>query len=255
LSGIIHIYYKEVYLYSEEEIKYLETIAHQAALAIHDTRLVGSSVLLQESHHRIKNNLQSIISLMSLYKMSNKKDSRKDVVEMLDDLMSKIKSIAAVHDLLSKDKLGRSIINLKEMIIKIVKFMSSTREEIRFNFELDDIFVSYSKASAIALVVNELVTNSLKYAFVGKENGEITIISKFENKTIKLEISDNGVGFPQNFDIQNTQGLGLSIVYSIITKQLNGEIYVESANGAKVQIEIPIKQISTNSSVEEMEKI
>ncbi|MGY4687951.1 ATP-binding cassette domain-containing protein [Petrotoga sp. DB-2] len=255
LSGIIHIYYKEVYIYSEEEIKYLETIAHQAALAIHDTRLVGSSVLLQESHHRIKNNLQSIISLMSLYKMSNKKDSRKDVVEMLDDLMLKIKSIAAVHDLLSKDKLGRSIINLKEMIIKIVKFMSSTREEIRFNFELDDIFVSYSKASAIALVVNELVTNSLKYAFVGKENGEITIISKFENETIKLEISDNGVGFPQNFDIQNTQGLGLSIVYSIITKQLNGEIYVESANGAKVRIEIPVKQIGTNSSVEEIEKI
>ncbi|MDY6894880.1 MAG: histidine kinase dimerization/phosphoacceptor domain -containing protein, partial [Thermotogota bacterium] len=255
LSGIIHIYYKEVYIYSEEEIKYLETIAHQAALAIHDTRLVGSSVLLQESHHRIKNNLQSIISLMSLYKMSIKKDSRKDIVEMLDDLMSKIKSIAAVHDLLSKDKLGRSIINLKEMIIKIVKFMSATREEIKFNFELDDIFVSYSKASAIALVVNELVTNSLKYAFVGKENGEITIISKFHNETIKLVISDNGVGFPQNFDIKKTEGLGLSIVYSIITKQLNGEIEVGNSNGAKVQIEIPVKQISTNISIEEMEKI
>jgi ribose transport system ATP-binding protein len=255
LSGIIHIYYKEVYIYSEEEIKYLETIAHQAALAIHDTRLVGSSVLLQESHHRIKNNLQSIISLMSLYKMSIKKDSRKNVIEMLDDLMSKIKSIAAVHDLLSKDKLGRSIINLKEMIIKIVKFMSTTREEIKFNFELDDIFVSYSKASAIALVVNELVTNSLKYAFVGKENGEITIISKFHNETIKLVISDNGVGFPQNFDIQKNQDLGLSIVYSIVTKQLNGEIYVESANGAKVRIRIPVKQISKNISIEEMEKI
>lgn len=255
LSGIIHIYYKEVYIYSEEEIKYLETIAHQAALAIHDTRLVGSSVLLQESHHRIKNNLQSIISLMSLYKMSIKKDSRKNVIEMLDDLMSKIKSIAAVHDLLSKDKLGRSIINLKEMIIKIAKFMSSTREEIKFNFELDDIFVSYSKASAIALVVNELVTNSLKYAFVGKENGEISIVSKFENETIKLEILDNGVGFPPNFDIQKNQGLGLSIVYSIITKQLNGEIEVESSNGAEVRIEIPVKQISTNISVEEMEKI
>jgi len=255
LSGIIHIYYKEVYIYSEEEIKYLETIAHQAALAIHDTRLVGSSVLLQESHHRIKNNLQSIISLMSLYKMSIKKDPKKDVTEILDDLMSKIKSIAAVHELLSKDKLSRSIINLKEMIIKIVKFMNSTREEIKFNFELDDIFVSYSKASAIALVVNELVTNSLKYAFVGKENGEITIISKFENESIKLVVSDNGVGFPQNFDIQKTQGLGLSIVYSIITKQLNGEIEVENSNGAKVRIEIPVKQISKSISVEEMEKI
>jgi ribose transport system ATP-binding protein len=103
--------------------------------------------------------------------------------------------------------------------------------------------------------VNELVTNSLKYAFVGKENGEITIISKFENESIKLVVSDNGVGFPQNFDIQKTQGLGLSIVYSIITKQLNGEIEVENSNGAKVRIEIPVKQISKSISVEEMEKI
>ncbi|POZ93375.1 ATP-binding cassette domain-containing protein [Petrotoga halophila] len=255
LSGIIHIYYKEVYIYSEEEIKYLETIAHQAALAIHDTRLVGSSVLLQESHHRIKNNLQSIISLISLYKMSIKKDSNKDIIGMLDELMSKIKSIAAVHDLLSKDKLGRSIINLKEMIIKIVKFMSSTREEIKFNFDLDDIFVSYSKASALALVVNELINNSLKYAFVGKESGEITIISKFHNESIRLEISDNGVGFTQNFDIKKNQGLGLSIVYSIVTKQLKGEIYLESSNGAKIRIEIPVKQIGTNIFDEELEKI
>jgi ribose transport system ATP-binding protein len=255
LSGIIHIYYKEVYIYSEEEIKYLETIAHQAALAIHDTRLVGSSVLLQESHHRIKNNLQSIISLISLYKMSIKKDSDKDIIGMLDELMSKIKSIAAVHDLLSKDKLGRSIINLKEMIIKIVKFMSSTREEIKFNFDLDDIFVSYSKASALALVVNELINNSLKYAFVGKESGEITIISKFHNESIRLEISDSGVGFTQNFDIKKNQGLGLSIVYSIVTKQLNGDIYIESSNGAKIRIEIPVKQIGTNIFDEELEKI
>lgn len=255
LSGIIQIYYKDFYLYSEEEIKYLETIAHQAALAIHDTRLMGNSVLLQESHHRIKNNLQSIISLMSLYKMSFKKNPQKDVDEMLDDLISKIKSIAAVHDLLSKDKLGRSIINLKEMIIQIIKFMKGTKDKIEFEYNLDDIFVSYSKASAIALVVNEIVTNSLKYAFSEKNKGKISIFCKYNNEKIHLVISDNGKGFPENFQLTTNNGLGLSIVYSIVTKQLGGKIKTKNDYGAKVFIEIPFKRDKENIFEEKIEKV
>lgn len=255
LSGIIQIYYKDFYLYSEEEIKYLETIARQTALAIHDTRLMGNSVLLQESHHRIKNNLQSIISLMSLYKISFKKNPQKDVDEMLDDLISKIKSIAAVHDLLSKDKLGRSIINLKEMIIQIIKFMKGTKDKIEFEYNLDNIFVSYSKASAIALVVNEIVTNSLKYAFSEKNKGKISIFCKYNNEKIHLVISDNGKGFPENFQLTTNNGLGLSIVYSIVTKQLGGKIKTKNDYGAKVFIEIPFKRDKENIFEEKIEKV
>ncbi len=246
LSGIIQIYYKDYHLYTEEEIKYLETIAHQTALAIHNTKLIGNSVLLRESHHRIKNNLQSIISLISLYKTSIKKGSQKDIIGMLDDLISKIKSISAVHDLLAKDKLGRSIINLKDMIIHIVQFMINTRKGIEFKLELDDVFVSYSKASTIALVVNELVTNSLKYAFIGRESGEIIIVCRYHHESILIEISDNGIGFPEHFDINESNGLGLSIVHSIVTKQLAGNIIIKNNNGANIIIEIPAKQVSIN---------
>jgi len=246
LGGIIQIYYKDYHLYTEEEIKYLETIAHQTALAIHNTKLMGNSVLLRESHHRIKNNLQSIISLISLYKTSIKKGSQKDIIGMLDDLISKIKSISAVHDLLAKDKLGRSIINLKDMIIHIVQFMINTRKGIEFKLELDDVFVSYSKASTIALVVNELVTNSLKYAFIGRESGEIIIVCRYHHESILIEISDNGIGFPEHFDINQSNGLGLSIVHSIVTKQLAGNIIIKNNNGANIIIEIPAKQVSIN---------
>jgi len=246
LSGIIQIYYTDYHLYTEEEIKYLETIAHQTALAIHNTKLIGNSVLLRESHHRIKNNLQSIISLISLYKTSIKKGSQKDIIGMLDDLISKIKSISAVHDLLAKDKLGRSIINLKDMIIHIVQFMINTRKGIEFKLELDDVFVSYSKASTIALVVNELVTNSLKYAFIGREKGEIIIVCRYHHESILIEISDNGIGFPEHFDINQSNGLGLSIVHSIVTKQLAGNIIIKNNNGANIIVEIPAKQVSIN---------
>ncbi|PNR92258.1 ATP-binding protein [Petrotoga sp. 9PWA.NaAc.5.4] len=255
LGGIIQIYYKDYHLYTEEEIKYLETIAHQTALAIHNTKLMGNSVLLKESHHRIKNNLQSIISLMSIYKMSFEKNSQKEVSEMLDDLISKIKSIAAVHDLLSKDKLGRSIINLNEMIIQIIKFMRRTKDKIEFEYDLDNIFVSYSKASAIALVVNEIVTNSLKYAFLEKDKGKISIICKQSNESISIEVSDNGKGFPKNFQITKNKGIGLSIVYSIVTKQLGGKIRTENDHGAKVYIEIPFKQDKATIFEETIEKV
>lgn len=250
LGGIIQIYYKDYHLYAEEEIKYLETIAHQTALAIHNTKLMGNSVLLRESHHRIKNNLQSIISLISLYKTSVKRGSQKDIIGMLDDLISKIKSISAVHDLLAKDKLGRSIINLKELITHIIECMINTKKGVEFNLQLDDVFVSYSKASTIALVVNELVTNSLKYAFIGREKGEVKISCKYCNETIILEISDNGIGFPEHFDINQCKGLGLSIVHSIVTKQLGGTIFIKSSQGADITIEIPAKQISLNAMEE-----
>lgn len=248
LGGIIQIYYKDYHLYTEEEIKYLETIAHQTALAIHNTKLMGNSVLLRESHHRIKNNLQSIISLISLYKTSIKKGSQKDIIGMLDDLISKIKSISAVHDLLAKDKLGRSIINLKDMITHIIECMINTKKGVEFNLQLDDAFVSYSKASTIALVVNELVTNSLKYAFIGREKGEIKITCKYSNESIKLEVSDNGIGFPKHFDNNQNKGLGLSIVYSIVSKQLGGTISINNDNGANIIIEIPAKQPPLNAT-------
>lgn len=255
LGGIIQIYYKDYHLYTEEEIKYLETIAHQTALVIHNTKLMGNSVLLRESHHRIKNNLQSIISLISLYKTSVKKGSQKDIIGMLDDLISKIKSISSVHDLLAKDKLGRSIINLKDMITHIIESMINTKKGIEFNLHLDDVFVSYSKASTIALVVNELVMNSLKYAFVGREKGEIKITCKYSNESIKLEVSDNGIGFPKHFDINQNKGLGLSIVSLIVSKQLGGKIRTENDHGAKVSIEIPFKQDKATIFEEKIEKV
>jgi ribose transport system ATP-binding protein len=126
---------------------------------------MGRSTLLQESHHRIKNNLQYIISLISLQKdFINKNPKNTD--EILTNIICRIKSIAAVHDLLSKDSLGRSIINLHDIFDVIIKFLNSSK--IEFKVKIDDIFISYAKASAIALVFNEILSNCIEHAFQNK---------------------------------------------------------------------------------------
>ena len=245
LASVIKLHYRNIYVYSEIEWKYLSTFARQAAIAIEDTRLMGRSALLQESHHRIKNNLQSIISLISIQKGFLKKDVDYDsVINILNDIMSRIKSIAAVHDLLSKDKMGRSIINIKEIINKVLDFAAypSLNTEVEIKKELEDIFIPYNKATTIVLIINELVANCYEHAFSDQNYGEIIIKCKKVNDKITLVIQDNGKGLPEDFDLKNSTSLGLSIVYSIINNEFKGKIdFSDLDRGTKVTIKIPFK--------------
>jgi ABC-type sugar transport system ATPase subunit len=158
VTGIIQLSYESFYVHSKEESKHLSALALHAAIAIEDTRLLGKSALLQESHHRIKNNLQSIVGLISLQKMFVKNTSDQSIDDLLDSIINRIKSIASVHNLLSKDKLGRSIINVKQIIEAIIGIMNDDSKVV-IDLELDDIFIPYNKATSIALMINELVMN------------------------------------------------------------------------------------------------
>jgi len=226
ITGIIQVFYQDLYAYSDKEAAYFLTLAKQVGIAIEDTRLLGRSALLQESHHRIKNNLQSIISLISLQKDFIQKDPSKSVEVIMNEIISYIKSIAAVHDLLSKDKLGRSIINIKE-IISSIKDLYSINRNITINLEIDDIFISYNKATVVALITNELLNNCMKHAFGQNERGIVNITCKKEPKRILLIVEDNGRGLPEDFDLENLRTLGLSIVYATIRNEFKGQIKSE----------------------------
>ncbi len=237
----LQIFYQSFYIYSEKELMYLSTFARQAALAIEDTRLMGRSALLQESHHRIKNNLQSISSLISLQKDFIDKNPNKSIDNILNNIISRIKSIAAVHDLLSKDELGRSIINLKDIIQVILKFYNID-SRIEMNLALDDILIPYNKATAIALIINELVNNCFEHAFPETLSGTINIYCKQFEKEIFLLIEDNGVGLPEDFDLSKLQSLGLAIVYSMILNEFKGKMEFKTVEGTRLEIILPMEQ-------------
>ena len=243
VTGIIHVSYENFYIYSKEEKEILSALARHAAIAIEDTRLLGRSALLQESHHRIKNNLQSIVGLITAQKMFVKNNPNQSVDELLDSIISRVKSIASVHNLLSKDKLGRSIINVKQIIESVIN-ITNNNPWVSIQYELDDIFIPYNKATSIALIVNELVINCLKHAFSEDENGIIVITCKKIDDTIILSVQDNGKGFPENFDISKSASLGLSIIQGIVQSEFNGQLTYESEKGnTHVLIKIPSNRI------------
>jgi two-component sensor histidine kinase/ABC-type branched-subunit amino acid transport system ATPase component len=244
VTGIVQIFYEEFYAQSKEETKYLSAFARHAALAIEDTRLMGRSALLQESHHRIKNNLQGIINIISLQKQVSETDVENRINEVLDNTISRIKSIAAVHDLLSKDKLGRSIINIKDIVEIVTKYSCAMNKELNIDLELDDIFIPYNKATSIALIVNELISNCIKHAFPNAGAGNIEIKCKKLKEYILLSVEDDGVGISPEFDINNSNSLGVSIVSSIIRYEFKGSIeFILKSRGTKVNIMLPNEKV------------
>lgn len=238
VAGVIEIYYSDYYIYSSDEYMYLEALRHHAAIAIEETRLIGKSTLLQESHHRIKNNLESIIGIITLQKQFITEDSKTNVENILDGIISRISSISAVHNILSHSKMGNSIITLKEIVYKIIK-LSDFENEIKLNLEIDDIPISYNKATSIAIIINELIMNSVKHAYPENSNGIVNIRIKKVNKVLILIIKDNGVGFPEGFSLSKLSSLGLNIIKGILSHELNGTININSDNGALITIEIP----------------
>lgn len=245
VSGVILFYYEDFYVYSNNESKYLEGLTRHIAFAIEETRLMGRSALLKESHHRIKNNLQSIIAIISLQRHFIESASTQSMNDILDDIIARIKSISTVHDLLSKDDLGRSIVNLKDLIKKIAS-QYNYPSQFKIELDLDDIFIPYNRATSIALVINELVTNSFKHGFKGFESGVVKIKCKtYENQTF-ISVKDNGHGLPDGFNPTKSANLGLSILQGIVKSEFKGEIAFITDHGTTIEIKIPSTSFSVN---------
>jgi two-component sensor histidine kinase len=196
--------------------------------------LKEKEVLLRELYHRTKNNMQVISSLLSL-KAASIKD--KEMIIILNDMMNRIMTIAQIHDMLHQsDDLTQ--IDLGDYITTIVnllnKSFSDTTEKIKIKLELEQINVHIDTAIYCGLVVNELITNSLKYAFPGDRKGNILVkLSKPEDK-IELHVSDDGIGFVLKKIYEGR--LGLQIIRLIVEEQLNGKINIQSKNGISVNL-------------------
>lgn len=224
----------------KSDIQMLETFASTAVQAIANADLLAKSnvakeevqkslrekeVLLQELYHRTKNNMQVIASMLRL---RSKDFSDSKVETLLCDLSTKIKSMAMAHQKLYESN-DLSHLNLKEYIQGLVKLVRDTygfiAGPIDFSVYGDDIQVLIDTAIPCGLIVNELITNSIKYAFPDKREGKIDICLDFsENKELIIEISDNGVGLPDGFDFNKDVNLGMKLVIDLVEHQLEGKI-------------------------------
>ncbi len=193
-------------------------------------------LLLREIHHRINNNLQIISSLLTLQANNVNNDK---LSEYLLQSQNRIQSLSILHELLY-EKNTTLRINMNEYINKILIYhrsvLSSMQQKIEIEEHIDDVVFSSKQAVPVALIVNELVTNCIKYAFIGKNEGLIKVILKLnhENSECVVTVSDNGNGIPEESQ-KRQESLGLKLV-SILTRQLRGTVNSKNNNGANISI-------------------
>jgi PAS domain S-box-containing protein len=190
-------------------------------------------VLLKEIHHRVKNNMQIISSLLNLQSRYFRNEQDK---EMIKESRNRIKSMALIHEKLYQSKdLAR--IDFSEYITDVAYglLQSYGLDGIALKVEVDDITLGVDTAVPCGLMINELVSNSLKHAFPDKK-GEIKIALHAVDGTIELTVRDNGIGIPEDINFRTAETLGLRLVTILAEDQLNGEITLSRTKGTEFLI-------------------
>jgi len=200
--------------------------------------------LLQEVHHRVKNNLQIISSLLN---MQIRKTTDPHTIEALKDSQNRVRSMAIVHEHLYKGK-DFSHIDLGNYIRALGMVLFSSYEAgnqgVRLDLDVHDIYIDTNTAIPLGLISNELITNSLKYAFKEKKEGKLSITATEDHTGLTFVVADNGVGLSPDITLENQTSLGLQLI-STLTDQLNGTVAIDRTGGTKFTFTIP--QISGKS--------
>jgi len=197
--------------------------------------LLEKDLLVKEVHHRVKNNLQIISSLL---KLQSSKSTNEEIRNSLGEAQDRINSMALLHQLLYRNNQMTSLLfneYLSGLIDQISTSFSLVNKNIRIDYKLTELELDLDTAIPLGLITNELVSNAYKHAFHGKE-GTITIeLSKLVKNTYQLKIADNGQGLPANFDLNSMDSLGLDIV-CILSEQINAELKIYNDHGAHFDI-------------------
>lgn len=228
--GVMSCYTGEVREFPEDEVEVLETLAKQAAVSIEHAKLQVRTTLMQEMHHRVKNNLQQVASLLRL---QMRQSHYKSLEEALTDSLGRIQAIAAVHELLSRDDLDHvSIKHIAEMLghHQQQSFIMPGKT-ISFSVRGDDVHLNTSQATQVALIINEMIQNAVEHGFEKVDRGEIHItVEERKEGEIGLWVSNNGEPLPEGFDYKSTGQLGLQIIRSL-SMALGGNFKIENRLG------------------------
>ena len=198
--------------------------------------LEEKEILLKEIHHRVKNNLQVISSLLSLQSGYTKE---KKISSLFKESQSRIRSMGLIHEILYQTN-DFARIDFSEYIPRLAGHLArSYGLEDSLKINVKDVFLDIDRSIPCGLIINELVSNSLKHAFSGMEKGEIYINFYLKDNYFILEAGDNGTGFPEDLDFQNTSSLGLQLVSNLV-EQIEGTIELERIEGTRFKIKFSV---------------
>jgi len=199
------------------------------------TLLGEKELLLREVHHRIKNNMNTIRGLLTLQVAAERNP---DAAASLRDAESRIQSMIMLYDRLDRTENFRemSIKEYLEPLIREIVGSFNNSGMVTIKTDIDDFILDVQNLSPIGIIVNELITNIMKYAFPGNNSGTIWVSASHIRGVVSLHIRDNGAGIPDSIDFKKSTGFGLDLV-AMLTEQIGGSIRIERGNGTGFLIE------------------
>ncbi len=195
-------------------------------------------IVIKEAHHRFKNNLNIIIGLLELQSQMVEDSS---VKELFRESINRIRSLAIIHEYLYRSDNYSAVdlsVYLESVADNLLSVYAASKKEFIINYRIDNIIVELDMAIPIGLLVNEIISNAIKHAFIDRQKGRIDITLEKQNNSLKLTVKDDGVGFPVNVSPEDNKTLGLKLI-NLLVMQLNGKYEIIREVGTTVQIKIP----------------
>ncbi len=197
--------------------------------------LKNEEIRKKEIHHRVKNNLQVISSLLFL-EAENFKD--KEIIEAFLDSRNRVRSMALIHEELYQSG-DMSTIDFADYTQNLLNFLKKSyfmeSKSIKLHSKIENAYLGMDTAIPLGMIINELVSNSLKHGFPHTSEGNVSVTLGLEGNEFILEISDDGIGFPENINFRQTSSLGLQLVTTLV-EQINGTIELERKEGTSFKI-------------------
>jgi len=206
-----------------------------------DEELYIQSVVIKEIHHRVKNNLQTIASLLRLQARRTESDEAKSI---LRDAINRVNSIALVHESLSQQDKGAINVSVvaREIYQAILSSMVAPDLKLETTFDVDSAFLPSEQANSIALTLNELLQNAIEHGFSDRKTGKLSVSFKAHPDGYVLEITDDGMGLPPNFKLGQTKSLGLKIIQTMVETDLGGRFEIlPREQGTCARVTVPMK--------------
>lgn len=191
--------------------------------------------LLKEIHHRVKNNLQIVISLLST---QSKYLDNEEAIAAISESRHRMQAMSLIHQKLYQSENTTSV-NMQSYITELADYLKTSfnsGKEIKFLINVDAIELDLSQAIPVSLILNEVITNAIKYAFEERDAANIYInMHNIQDNKISLEVKDNGKGIPADFDIKNASSMGMRLVIGLV-KQISGELNIANESGTCFKI-------------------
>jgi two-component sensor histidine kinase len=201
-------------------------------------QLAEKEILLKEVHHRIKNNIAAIGGLISLRLESI---TNPEAITVLQDAIGRVGSMRILYDklLLTEDYKDISVKSYIESIAETVIALFPVSAKVTLDKRIADFQLDSKRLFPLGIIINELITNKMKYAFTGRDAGKIKISLTKDDKHVKLTIQDDGNGLPDGFDINESKGFGLMLV-KMLSQQLGGSFSMEKHAGTRCTVEFDL---------------